>query len=235
MTEPRSPARRWWQVRLRTALLIVVVAALGLNLARDLGQLPALGRRAARDQEFNRRELDMDGSDRVATVELVSPWAVEDRWDVYLPPGGRYRLCLATRVGEFGDRPSSFKSAPIKPGRHILSIDEQSVGIGWRVAATWNRAEVLAIDETNNWFGHAGHMVEMSGKSHFPLGGRIPIIAKKFLGGRPGQVLLPPPGPVVEVPGIQMWIEAEPEGPPAAGSVSGPVVTSPAEKSPPAR
>ena len=204
MTGDRPEARGRWQLGLRTTILLVVVAALGLNIARDRRVLRRLRPEAKRVELRRPAQWQLDTTDphQVAIHNLDFSWGPGDSWEVYLPPGGRYRLCLATRVGRFKDQPTHYESIPIEPGQHLLSLDEQRVGAGWRVVATWNRIDRLAIDETGDWL--PTYEFNGSGMSahHVPLGKVVTLLYRRH--GPPKS-----PTPSAEVPGVRLWIETE--------------------------
>ena len=208
--EPPAPRRRW-QLGLRTTILLVVVVALGLNLARDRRALRRLAPEAARATFLRRRAtLDATGPRQVASKNLAMSWGPDQSWEGNLPPGGRYRLCLATRVGRFEDRPANFQSATLEPGRHLLSLDEQRIGTGWRLIATWNRVDRLLADETGDWAANGSWTGGMMDSPHATLGQAITLVDRKN-GRAPGPWPPNSPTPIPEVPGVRLWIETEPE------------------------
>ena len=206
-----------WQIGLRTMILLVVAVALGLNIARERDTIPELRGRLQGLQSSRPSDLRIIDPAAIAAQKNDSPWTDEDSWQVYLPLGGRYRLCLATRVGSVDDQPSRVESVEIEPGRHMVSVDRQRIGLGWRITATWNQKDRLQLDEPGNWLdrtGGWGWTNEIPDRLHVPLGRPVLLAYTRYFTMKaPLAPVLPSPS--VEVPGLKLWIETEAAPPPA--------------------
>jgi hypothetical protein len=138
------PARRRWQVGLRTLFLVTAIAV-WMSYFLQRRQNATLEARI-RALVPVAHELVVEDARRIAVVTPVEPWPDEIRWDLYLPDG-RYRLCLATRgIDDEGLAPA-VKSTPIASGRHQLALEQwQDKGVE-RIAVTCDGARLLSAEE----------------------------------------------------------------------------------------
>ncbi len=149
----RAPARRPWQIRLRTLLLLLAAVAVWLGYFSNRGQISFLESRIAALRPLA-HELIIDDASQIAVVKLEELWYDENEWDVYLPEG-RYRLSLATRrIDDRGLAPAS-STGLLESGTHRLVLDQHRRGDGWQIAVTADGRPLCAADEPNDW--NPGH------------------------------------------------------------------------------
>ena len=214
---PATPAPRWgrWQVGLRTFVLLTAAVAVWLTYALERRRIADLTTRIASLRPLA-RELVVDDPGKIAVVKREEFWFDENRWDVHLPAGRRYRLCLATRGIAEGGFPVPSASAPLAPGRHVVAVDQVKDGDGWRVAADCDGTRLVSVTEPKGWDPGTGS----EGGGNYPVSEQFaperPVILfhRRFMGPRDAQgQAATPAGPTA---GVMLWIE------PDAGAAASP-------------
>jgi hypothetical protein len=155
------------------------------------------------------RELVVDDTGKIAVVKREELWYDENRWDVHLPAGRRYCLCLATRGIDEGVIPPAAASAPLAPGRHVVAVDQVKDGDGWRVDVECDGARLVSVAEPKGWDPGVGS----AGGGNYPASEQFaadrPVILfhRQFMGPRDdrGRSSVPE-GPTA---GVMLWIEAD--------------------------
>ncbi|MHB1561331.1 MAG: hypothetical protein ACYC61_28120 [Isosphaeraceae bacterium] len=157
---PPSPRRRRWQVGLRTVILLTAAVAVWLAYALDRRWIADFTTRIASLSPLA-HELVVDDAGRIAVVKREELWFDDDRcWDVYIPTGRTFRLCMATRglpeitspAPEAKARfPTPAASAPLSPGRHVVTVEQVRDGDGWRVDAESDGARLVSVTEPKGW------------------------------------------------------------------------------------
>ena len=214
---PPAPRRGRWQVGLRTVLLLTAAVAVWLTYAIERRRIADLTTRIASLSPLA-RELVVDDTGKIAVVKREELWYDENRWDVHLPAGRRYRLCLATRGIAEGVFPSPVASAPLAPGRHVLAVDQFRDGDGWRVDAECDGTRLVSMTEPKGWDPGSGASGGGSYQVSEQLAPERPVILfhRRFMGPRDdrGRSTVPE-GPTA---GVMLWIEpdARAAGPAAA-------------------
>lgn len=208
----RPAGRRRWQVGLRTVFLLVMAVAVWVTVFVNRRENARLQARIEASTPLA-HELEVDDPGKVAVVKLEEYWFDENRWDVYLP-AGRFRLCLATReVDEAGLAPL-VQSKPVAAGRHRLALDQVRVKDAWRVTATLDGADLLAVDEPKDWDPGAGS----TGGGQYPVSTQfaadkpVVLFRRRFTRRDSQGRSQTPPGPCA---GVLLWIERT--GGPEAG------------------
>jgi hypothetical protein len=202
---PRGVRQRWrWQVSLRTLVLLMAAIAVWLTWSVNRRQNALL---EARIQSMVplAHELVVDDLRKIAVVKGEEYWMDDDQWEIFLP-GGRYRLCLATRnVAEHGLAPV-VSSKPITAGRHDLSLDQKRDGDGWRVTAGWDGRALLTVAEPKDWNPNRGasNDVRFAVSDQVPADRPVVLYRRRFMHETAKGVATTPAGPTE---GILLWIE----------------------------
>jgi hypothetical protein len=199
------PARKLWQVGLRTMILLTAAIAVWVTYYSNRKHNAELEARIAVLRPMA-HELAIDDPSRIAVVKLEELWYDENRWELFLPEG-RYRLCLATReIGQNGLAPV-VKSARLGPGRHSLALEQQREGPGWRVA-TWDKTGRLEVDEPTEWDPGAGS----TGGGEYSVSTQLPadkpaVLFRRIFSRRDAKGVSTTPA--VPAEGILLWIEPD--------------------------
>lgn len=197
---PRGPR---WQVGVRTLILLVAAVALWTSYFVDQGRIAALKRQIARDRPLV-RELVVEDPRQIAAVKRETTWFGENRWEFYLPEGG-HRLCLATRAIPQAGLAADGASLPLRPGRHVVVLEQIKGDDRQRVVATVDGRHRLELEKPRAM----GYSSESPADQIPSAPADVPLVLHRLrdsqsLGqGRSG----PPPGPT---DGILLWIEPEP-------------------------
>ncbi len=207
------PRRRHRQVGLRTPILIVAAAAVVCSIVSERRRIAELIPRVEKLRRLARELVVVDPT-QLAAVQVEPLWDNDDRWNVYLPPGGIYRLCLATRAIDTANITVPISSATIGPGDHEIACTVEPAGRDWWVRATVDGKPKLAAEEPAAWkTSHSTSGGGVGGTTEpFPIGRPVVLTRRRFLSADPS-------GSVTERrepgPGILLWIEAtaDPAGP----------------------
>ena len=199
------PIANRWQVGLRTLFLLICAIAVWLAVVANRRQIALMEARIKSLRPLA-RELEIDDVDKIAIVKKNDLWMDEDRWDLHLPPGS-YRVCVATRKVDLNKLAPVRKSAPIRPGRHRLALDQWNEGEFWRVRLTCDGSELFAIEEPKEFSGNGS-----SGGSEFSMSEQLaankPVVLcrRRFMRPSGGGSSQTPSGPA---DGLLIWIESE--------------------------
>lgn len=160
-----APRRRpkFWQLSLRTLLLVTAAVAAWTMVGRQSAELARLRERVAALQMLA-RELVVADFTQFAAIKLEETWHDENVWDLHVPQRsqGPYRLCLATRDIATRDIATSSEGRADGPvmaetllpaGRHRVRIEPMRVGDVWRIDVQVDDHVVLSYDETAEWSG----------------------------------------------------------------------------------
>lgn len=213
----RRPAWRW-QLGLRGLVLLVVVAALGLSITADRRRIADLTTRVDRMRAML-GELEVADPTQLAAMRTNERWMEGASWDVYLPPGHRYRLALATRKIEGEDRfPTPLKSGALAPGRHRLTLTRSRRGANRLLSVREGTALIFEAEESPAWGAEPGlGFGPRNGgvTTQRPVGQPLQLHRHRFArpAARPAGAWRVPDGPV---DGILLWVERQPD-PPAPG------------------
>ncbi len=210
-SRPLTPAvaisrRPGWQFGLRTALLIVAVAAVATAIVKDRRQIDWLAQKIIQIQSLA-RDLVIDDPARIAVVKLPELWMDDNRWDVYLPAGSSYQLSIATRDIDLKASSPPLKTATLPPGRHRIALEEQQDDArNWHLTITRDEARVIEVDEPATWTDGSGSVGggDISISQQYPADQPVTLFRRQFTikdehgrsdvsGGR--------------LPGILLWIE----------------------------
>lgn len=216
---PTLPARRRWQVGLRTLCLFVIAVAVWTTVFVNRKQSAVLEKRIAAMRPLA-HELVIDDPTQTAVVKLDELWMGDHQWDLYLPEG-KYRLCLATHGIGQKDIAPVVKSGLLRGGKHHIALEQtnrpepNTEKPGARVTVRWDQSGQLNTDEPPGWetgsssTSEGGYAISTQQSAGSPL-----ILHRcQFLQMNAGSM---PSGPV---DGILLWIEP---------------ITSPNDNSPPA-
>ncbi|WP_165075284.1 hypothetical protein [Paludisphaera rhizosphaerae] len=212
MTPPDAPRRRW-QVGVRTLILLTAAVAVGLTYALESYRIADLTDKLYPQSPLP-RELVVDDPGRIAVVQAQFIYN-SDRWDVYLPPGRRYRLCLATRgIEEGAPPPPPQASAPLEPGRHVIAMVVPPGGEGWRLGVSCDGMVVASTTEPKEWRSNLGGV----GGSQVPMGEQsssdddrpVVLFRERFRGRDVHGTPFLPRGPT---DGVALWIEPDSDFP----------------------
>jgi hypothetical protein len=178
------PRRRWWQISMRTAFLIM--AAIGVWMAYFANRRQnALVQSRIDTLVPLAHELVVDDPAKIAVVYMEEYWFSDDRWEIYLPEG-KYRLSLATRgIDAGGGFPATAKGTEIAAGGHIIAFEQREQEGGWRIVALCDGKDVLAVDETKEWEGKSGANSAGQGSPSEQLAPEKPVVFKRMNFMRP--------------------------------------------------
>jgi hypothetical protein len=203
-----------------TLILLIVTSASWMAVAVNRRDIAAFEARIKQTAPLA-RELVVDDARQVAVVKTDELWYDDNEWDLYLPAGA-YRLCLATRGVDSNGFPGEPKRVPLAAGRHRIRLDQRSDQPAYVIAALCDGAEVLRLQEPNEW--DAGSGSEGGGRfsTSTQSDPRQPVVLmrRRFFGPRDANGRSSAPaGPTN---GILLWIEPAPgpgdghgHGPPA--------------------
>jgi len=194
-TPARAPVRL--KFGLSTGLLIVAVIAAGMGNWQVDRKLAPLKRQMPGLIEAD-RELVVDDPSKFAVVKRNEQWAGECIFDVHLPEGSAWRLCLALEeVGEEGLADPAGKSL-LSPGRHSVEVryDFEKSTVSVLVDGS------VAIKEANGggWNYRGAAMFRSSSQQHTTE--PLVLYRKRFLRWFRGKSWLPN-----RPAGVLVWIE----------------------------
>jgi hypothetical protein len=198
--------RRRWQWSLRTLLLLTAAIA-GWTAYVQVGRQSEVLRQEIDRMEAVARKLVVNDPRQFAVVEQPQVWRNDDRWHVFLPPGGAYRLKLATREVDMANFPEAPWQHSLEPGRHEIAfrLDIESS----RLAVDIDGEQVIEASEgggwnASAWSGHGGYYERVQ---QMPVSEPLLLVRRRFnipsVGGGSQSA---PPGPV---DGILLWIERD--------------------------
>ena len=201
----RSPRRRF-QIGISTALLLIAAASswLGFEVLRRETQklqsyLPGL-RSAA-------RELQVINEDQISVVHRHQEWNDENIWDIYLPPTGEFKVCLATEDVNRQGTPASFESVNLKPGRRKIELIQEKFDDG-RVMLQMlvdDRTEI-EVEKPKGWyqqFGFSGGS-RISENAEYDAQDPVILLQMRFMVDTGNGGSKSPQGPAN---GILVWVE----------------------------
>jgi hypothetical protein len=187
---------------------LTAAVAAWLNYALERRRVADLSARIASLRPLA-RELVVDDPGKIAVVKREELWYDENRWDVHLPAGHRYRLRLATRGIADGEFPPAAASAPLAPGRHVVAVDQVQDGEGWRVDVECDGTRLVSVPEPKGWDPGTGS----TGGGLYPASEQFaaerPVILfhRRFMGPSDAQGRsVMPEGPTA---GVMLWIEPD--------------------------
>ena len=214
MTSPDAPRRRRWQVGLRTLILLTAAVAVWTSYALERRRIADLTTRIDALRSLA-RELVVDDPSMIAVVKRNERWYEENQWEIYLPAGRRYRLCMATRAipNDAQPLPAPTITAPLEPGRHVLALDRVKDGEGWRVDAACDEKVVASAREPKEWDAGTGSSGggQHSSSRQSPADKPVRLFHRRFMGPRDAKGRSSTPEGPTE--GIALWIEPD-DGPP---------------------
>lgn len=221
MTTPEpstaAPPRRRWQVGLRTVVLLTAAAAVWLSYGLELRRIDDLKARIDSLRPLA-RELVVDDPNMIAVVKHEELWYDENAWDVHLPAGRRYHLCLATREIDAASSspPGPSRTVPMEPGRRVITLDQVKDGDGWRVDVSYDGKVAASATEPKDWYPGTGS----TGGGHFSSGRQsaadepVVLFHRRFSGPRDANGRAPTPNGPAD--GVVLWIEPVADPPPPA-------------------
>jgi hypothetical protein len=202
--------RRAWQVGVRSALLLTGAVGVWLAFAMNRQRNAELTIRVKTMRPLARALLREDLR-KIAVVKLQDHWMDENQWDLYLPPGNGYRLCLATRKVDNQGLSAPIASVPLPPGRHRILMEQTEVGEVCRIDVSCDHDPILSAEEPKTWnSGSSSTTVEFTESTQLAAD-RPVVLQRTRLMHRDAQGRMTtrsddPPGD-----GILLWIE--PVGP----------------------
>lgn len=206
---PSAPPRGRWQVGLRTVVLLTATVAVWLTYALERRRITDLTTQIAALSRLA-RELVVDDPEKIAVVKQEELWYDHNRWDLHVPPGRRFRLCLATRAIEQDAFPKPAACAPLVSGRRVVALEQLRDGSAWRVDATSDGTRLMSVAEAKAWDPGTGS----DGGGHFEVseqfagGQRVVLFRRRFMGPRDANGRASTPtGPTA---GVMLWIEPDP-------------------------
>lgn len=211
---PPAIRRGRWQIGLPTVFLLIAAVAVWTTVVINLNHSVSLQARL-RSMRRLARLLIVEDPDQIVVVRQDPHWFDENRWEVYLPTAGGYRVCLATRGIEPTGLAPVAAGARLEGGRHRLALETHSGPTGWRVVVTDDGAERLAVEEPTEW-RPPGHPASggFEAPDFTPLAADQTVVLLRRRFRRPvgkGRASVPS-GPTEE---ILLWIEPIPG--PSAG------------------
>lgn len=204
---PRRPARIRWQVGLRTTIYLVAAVAMGMSIVADRRRIAILAPRIA-SLKPEVRELEVIDPARTAVVEMEDLWMAGRRWEVYLPKGTKYRLCIATRGVDGPKIVASSQTIPLAEGRQVVGLKEEEIGKTWRLTATADSGR-MTMTETSDWkldgASSGGGAAAVSSQS--PPERPIILTYRTYQNRSDSGTYVKPDGPSN---GLILWVEPEP-------------------------
>jgi hypothetical protein len=189
-------------------LLLTAAVAVWLTYALERSRSADLTARIASLSPLA-RELIVDDPNQIAVVKQEELWYDQNRWDIHLPAGRRYRLVLATRGIASEGFPPPVDSAPLPPGRHVVSVDQVRAEGGWRVDVECDARRLMSVKEPEEWDPSTG---SSGGGNHstsrqFAPEAPVTLFHRRFMGPRDTQGrATTPTGPTA---GVMLWIESD--------------------------
>lgn len=213
-TVPQTPScGRRWQWSLRTLLLFTAVVAAWTawwQVARQSDRL----QREISSMENVSRELTVDDAAQFAAVKQQELWHSDDRWHVYLPPGGTYRLKLATRGIDADNFPATALQQRIEPGRHEISyvLESDPGSPDSQVRILVDGLNVLKASDGADWnprIGWSDQGPVYDRVQQLSVSAPLVIMRRRFAVAYPagGGSSTSFTGPAM---GVLLWIEADP-------------------------
>lgn len=152
--EPPTKRRGLLQLRLRTLFLLTAAVGVWVAVFSHRQRNQFLNQRIAAMRPVARELMVLDPS-QIAVVNKEQLWYDENRWEVYLPEGTNYRICLATREIDQQGLAPVVTSAPLAAGKHLLELHQERRDEDWTLRLTGDDANLLAVDEPKAW--NPGH------------------------------------------------------------------------------
>lgn len=202
---------KFWQLSLRTLLLVTAAIATWTMVGRQASEIARLRERVATLQLLS-RTLAVTDFTQFAAIKLEETWHDEQAWDLHVPerPQGPYRLCLATRnitTSREGraDGPV-VAEALLSAGRRRLRLEPIRVGDAWRIDVQVDDHVVLSWDETAEWSGTGGSTTfgTFTVTSQAPADRAFVLLHRRHFEKRPDGSASVPDGPGH---GLLLWID----------------------------
>jgi hypothetical protein len=202
---PGHPLRKRWQVGLQTLFLLMAAIAVWITVFVNRRHNAWLQGRITAIRPVA-RQLIVEDPAKIAVVKQEEYWYDENRWELYLPPGRSYRLCLATRDVDQDGLAPPVQTAPLPPGRHLLALDQEQGPDSWRLTASWDQTGRLTAEEPREWNPSSG---SMGGGQHsictqLPPDQPLILFRRRFTRPDGKGSFASPDGPCE---GILLWIE----------------------------
>lgn len=151
----RKARRRRPQFALSTFLLLIAALASWAAHWQAIQHTGSLRRQVHALQQIA-RELRVSDPAQFAAVHRLPQWCDEHIWDVYLPPGNAYELCLALENIE--RVPVSTTSVPkparvvtLEPGRHAVELKDDATDQGWSFTVLVDGEVVIEETRPPSW------------------------------------------------------------------------------------
>lgn len=197
-----------WQVGLRTAFLataaIAVWLAFAVNRQRNADLL-------ARNKALRplARALVIDDPEKIAVVKLQELWMEDNRWDLHLPAGRSYRLCLATRgITAQGLAPAVARGR-LAAGRQRLALERTQAGDTWRIVVNSDERPLLSAREPKDWdTGSSSSSLEYTESTQLAADRPVVLLRTRFARRTAGGVMSTSNNNAPS-DGILLWIEPE--------------------------
>ena len=196
------------QVGLRHLLLVTFCAGVWFAYWTNRVEIARLEPKLVDLQKLS-PELRVVDPNRIAIVQLSSPWISIMRWDVYIPTD-TVRICIATEgIDHFGV-PDNYLSVPLPKGRYEIQLDEQQDANSIRYLVTQNGRSCIDIEKglTDGNFGSSMSTRVSSQSQQFD--GNVPceLIRRRFnvpVPGSPGSSRTP----AEPSQGVLLWIQSD--------------------------
>lgn len=200
-------SRGRWQVGLRTAFLVTAAIAVWLALAVNRQRNADLLERIKALRPLA-RALVIDDPKKIAVVKLQELWMDDNRWDLHLPAGRSYRLCLATRgIPAQGLAPAG-ASSRLAAGRQRLAVERTRTGDTWRIVVNSDERPLLTVKEPRDWdTGSSSSTVEFTESTQLAADRPIVLLRTSFARRTAGGVMSTSTNNAPS-DGILLWIES---------------------------
>ncbi len=196
-----------WQLGLRQMLMVTFCAGVWFAHWTNLRRIAILEPRLSNLQSLS-PELNIVDPNRVAIVQLNSPWFSIERWEVYIPTD-KFRICVATEGIDQSGFPDTYASEPLPQGRYEIHFEEQQGASSFHYLVTRNGQSCFDI-VTNTSPGSNGSS-SGSGVSkrslQFDVKVAIELIRRRYnvpVPGSPGSSQ----SPAVPSQGLLLWIQS---------------------------
>jgi hypothetical protein len=154
------------------------------------------------------RALVIGDPKQIAVVKLQETWMDDERWDLFLPAGRRYRISLATRgIVDKGLAPA-VATSPLSPGRHQIALERLQSGDTWRIAVTSDKTTLLTAQEPKDWnTGSSSTTVEFTESTQLAADRPVVLLRTTFAKRRAGGVMSTSSDEPSD--GLLLWIQPE--------------------------
>lgn len=146
----KRPRRKGLQIGLRSLFLLTAAVAVWViyvnnrrNITRLEGRITAMRPLA--------HELIIDDPNKIAIVKLDEMWFDENRWEIHLPAGKKYRICLATGGIDQTGTARVVKSERLAGGKHLFELEQERGSDGAQLTVFCDRVGLMTVRETKEW------------------------------------------------------------------------------------